>query len=223
MAKILLVEDSLPVVESVRDWMEVQNHNLDVAMDGARALEMLEAFGYELIILDWDLPRVVGIDVLRKLRSKKDTTPVLMLTGKDTVDEKEQALDAGADDYLTKPFNPRELAARIRALLRRPQQMVATVMEAQGISIDPAARKVSKSGKEISLQPLELTLLEFFMRHPNELFSTDQLLSRVWDSDADVSLDALYACITRLRKKIDEPGQQSMIRTVHRSGYRFEP
>jgi two-component system copper resistance phosphate regulon response regulator CusR len=223
MAKILLVEDSLPVVESVRDWMEVQNHNLDVAMDGAHALEMLGAFGYELVILDWDLPRVVGIDVLKQLRARKDTTPVLMLTGKDTVDEKEQALDAGADDYLTKPFNPRELAARIRALLRRPQQMVATVMEARGISIDPVARKVLKGGKEVSLQPLELTLLEFFMRHPNELFSTDQLLSRVWDSDADVSLDALYACITRLRRKIDEAGQPSLIRTVHGSGYRFEP
>lgn len=223
MAKILLVEDNPSVVESVRDWMEVQKHNVDVSLDGAQALEMLDAFGYELIILDWDLPRVAGIDVLKKLRGKSDTTPVLMLTGKDSIDSKEQALDAGADDYLTKPFNPRELAARIRALLRRPAQLVSNTLDARGITLDAAARKVKKGVKEITLQPLELALLEFFMRHPNELFSTDQLLSRVWDSDADVSLDALYACITRLRRKIDEQGQPSVIRTVHGAGYRFEP
>jgi OmpR-family two-component system manganese-sensing response regulator len=222
MAKILLVEDNVSVVESVRDWMEVQEHTLDVAMDGQNAIEMTEAFGYELIILDWDLPRVAGIEVLRNLRSRNDSTPVLMLTGKDSIDDKEKALDAGADDYLTKPFNPRELAARIRALLRRPQAVMSNKIEQRGLAFDPASRKVMKAGKEITLQPLELALLEFFLRHPNELFSSDQLLRRVWDSEADVSLDALYACITRLRRKVDQPGEPSCIRTVHGAGYRFE-
>lgn len=222
MAKILLVEDNVSVVESIRDWMEVQDHTLDVALDGKNALEMSEAFGYELIILDWDLPLVAGIDVLRNLRSRSDATPVLMLTGKDSIDDKEKALDAGADDYLTKPFNPRELAARIRALLRRPQAVISNKIEQRGLSFDPASRKVKKEGREITLQPLELALLEFFLRHPNELFSSDQLLRRVWDSEADVSLDALYACITRLRRKVDAPGQPSCIRTVHGAGYIFE-
>jgi DNA-binding response OmpR family regulator len=221
MAKILFVEDNRSLVESITKWLKMQNHLVDAAVTGTEALERLAAFEYELIILDWDLPEVSGLEVLRHYRSKSGYAAVLMLTGKDSVSEKETAFDAGADDYLTKPFEPRELGARMRALLRRPKTMVDEKLTARDIVLDPVAKKVMKGDKEVFLQPLELAVLEFFMRHPNQVYSQEHLIRLIWDSEQDVSSDALYTCIRRLRKKIDAEGE-SLIRTVHGLGYRLD-
>jgi DNA-binding response OmpR family regulator len=221
MAKILFVEDNRSLVESITKWLKMQNHLVDSAVTGTEALDLLAAFEYDLLILDWDLPEISGLDVLKRYRSKSGQAAILMLTGKDSVTEKETALDAGADDYLTKPFEPRELGARMRALLRRPKTIVEEKLTAKDIVLDSVAKKVLKAGKEISLQPLEMAVLEFFMRHPNQVYSPEHLIRLIWDSEQDVSTDALYTCIRRLRKKIDSEGE-SMISTVHGLGYRFD-
>jgi len=222
MAKLLIVEDNLPLAANVRQWMELEGHTLDTAATGTEALDRLHAFEYDAIILDWDLPEVSGLEVLRQYRDRSGNSPVLMLTGKNAVDEKALALDAGADDYLTKPFHPKELEARMRALLRRPAQVKGKSLSVRNIALDLNTLKVTRDGQEVVLQRLEFALLAFFLNHPQEVFSTEALLRRVWDSDADVSIDAIYQCIKKIRKKLDTPGQSSILRTVHGVGYRLD-
>lgn len=222
MAKVLVVEDDVALAATIEDWLVLEHHVVDVVVNGAKALELLKVFQYELIILDWDLPEVDGLEVLTKHRESGGLTPILMLTGKGAIEEKEKGLDAGADDYLTKPFHPKELSARLRALLRRPAQACGNVLKFRDIVLEPSSMKVTKEGKEIIFQRHEVALLEFLMRHPREIFSTEALLSRVWDSDADVSIDALYQCIKRIRKKLDSSESPSVIRTVHGIGYTME-
>ena len=164
-----------------------------------------------------------GVDVLRNFRASGGTTPAIMLTGKQALDDKEEGLDAGADDYITKPFHPRELSARMRAVLRRPRDVSADVLKFGDLALDAKAGRVYKSGTEVSLQPREFSLLEFLMRHPHETFSAEALLDRVWSSESDASTDAVRVIVTRLRNKIDTQGQDSFIRTAHRVGYSFVP
>jgi len=222
MAKLLIVEDNVPVAMSVQEWLEFEGHTSDIAVTGNEALEWLHGFEYDAMILDWDLPEVSGIEVLRQYRDKGGMSPVLMLTGKSAVEEKAMALDAGADDYLTKPFHPKELGARMRALLRRPTQILGKTLSVRNIALDTNTLKVTRDGQEVVLQRLECALLAFFLNHPQEVFSTDALLRRVWDSDSDVSIDAIYQCIKKIRKKLDTAGQPSILRTVHGIGYRLE-
>jgi len=146
----------------------------------------------------------------------------LMLTGKDTIDDIEQGLTEGADDYLTKPFNLRELGVRINALVRRNTKTYDKVLKVRDLELHVDARQVFRDGKEISLQPQELSLLEFLLRSPSVTFSVDSLLERVWPSDTDATADSVRVCITRLRNKIDLPGEKSLIKTIHRVGYKID-
>lgn len=219
MAKILLENTCFTVSE----WLAISNHKVDVVNTGEDAVHYMEAFSYDIILLDWEMPGLSGVDVCRKFRDRGGTTPLLMLTGRKAIEHKEEGLDAGADDYLTKPFDVRELGARIRALLRRPTQLNVDALNARNISLDPKSRKVHKDGREIPMQPMEYALLEFFMKHPNEVFKQEMLLRRLWDSDAEVSPEAIYSCIRRVRKKLDDPGEKSIISSVYGAGYRFEP
>jgi len=219
MANILMAEDDQALAENTQKWLILQNHKVDLATSGQQAWEMVEAFGYDILILDWDLPELQGIEILKRVRIKGDSTPVLMLTGKDQIEHKEQAFEAGSDDYLTKPFHPRELSARLKALLRRPSQTTSEKLRVRDIEVDLDLRKVCRCGEQISLQPLELDLLIFFVRHPNQIFRMEALMQRVWGSDSDVSLEAVYACIKRLRRKLDRPGETSILRNVFGSGY----
>lgn len=219
MAKILLVEDDKKLADTVQMLLELENHKVEMAYDGGEAEDRLAAFDYDLLILDWDLPVRSGVEICRNFRSKGRLTPVLMLTGKQAIQEKEQGFDAGADDYLTKPYHPRELAARVRALLRRPQVYSGDKLSWRDIEVDMTSRKVTRGGEEIALQPMEFTLLTFFMKHPNQVFGADALLKRCWDDSADVSSDSIYTCIRRVRKKVDRDGMGSVIRTVHGVGY----
>jgi OmpR-family two-component system manganese-sensing response regulator len=221
MAKILLVEDNPAVVEAVSAWLVAEGHAVDTAFTGQEALDMLTAFAYELAILDWDIPKVTGIDVLRQYRQQGGVAGILMLTGKSDVDEKALALDAGADDYVTKPFHPKELKARIRALLRRPQALAPQQLCARDLVLETQKKRLSKAGRDIRLQPLEFAVLEFFMRHPGDVFSPEALIERVWDSQSEVSIEAIYTCITRLRRKIQNADEEPIIRTVHGLGYQL--
>lgn len=223
MANILIAEDDTSLARITQNWLSLTDkHKVDLAIDGAETWEMLQAFSYDVLVLDWEMPKISGIEILRKLRHGNCMMPVLILTGKNQVEDKELALDEGADDYLTKPFHPRELSARLRALLRRPPQIATKLLAVRSISVDPNLRKVLRDGVEVSVQPLEFDLLEFFLRHPNQVFSIDLLLQRVWGADADVSLEAVYSCIKRLRKKLDKSGEPSIIKTIFGTGYCLE-
>ena len=221
MAKILIVEDENDLRASVRDVLEAQNYLVDDACDGSSALDLLSVGDYDVIILDWNLPDMNGTDICRKYRSNGGKAAVIMLTGKKTVDDKETGLDAGADDYLTKPVHHRELLAQIRAALRRTSNF-ADVLKSSELLLDPGKHKVSRDGKEIDLLPKEFALLEFFMRHPNTVFSPEALMERVWPTDSETSPDMIRKYVSKLREKVDKEGETSLIRTVHGVGYRFE-
>ena len=222
MAKILVVEDDDRIVKVVTDWLSREMHTVESVANGAEALERLRLHKFDAIILDLRLPHIDGMEVCKRFRENGGGTPILMLTGRTDLDSKEEGLDAGADDYLTKPFHPRELSARLRALLRRPPETLSQVLRLGNLELDPVGIKVTKCGQEITLMPKEFALLEFFLRHPGEVFSNESLLERVWHSESDSSPETVKVHINRLRNKIDDDATESMIRTVFRRGYKIE-
>jgi len=222
MAKILLVEDDAGLSRMIKDWLTLEHHHMELSADGQDGLEKLRFYQYDLVILDWTLPLLSGIEVLQQMRRLGVSTPVIMLTGRNTIVDKEEGFDAGADDYLTKPFHMKELSARLKALLRRPTALVDEVFKFGELAVDRGTYKVTKAGAEIKLLPSEYALLEFLMRHPNQVFTQEALLNRVWSSQSDATANALTTCIKRLRKKIDSEGEESIIRTVYGVGYKFE-
>lgn len=223
-SKILLVEDEADLANEVADWLAREHYLVEIAATGSDALAMLRVYQYDVILLDWLLPGVSGIDVCKQFRSHGGSTPILMLTAKSGESDKESGLDCGADDYLTKPFGLRELSARIRALLRRAgPQLTTNVLTVNGLTLDPKARTVFRGDDAIHLEPREFSLLEFFMRHPNQVFDGTALIDRVWNSETLISEDTIRTYIKSLRKKIDADKEQpSMITTVRGAGYRFE-
>lgn len=223
MAKILIVEDDESLSRMVSEWLVGEHHTVEVSHDGADAMEKLQFYDFDLVILDLNLPSMGGINILKKYRSSGKETPVLILTGQDRIEDKEVGLDSGADDYLTKPFHMKELSARVRAILRRPSSYVGDKLTSGVLELTPGAHSVKINGKDVVLLPKEFSLLEFLMRHPDQVFSADALLNRVWESASDSSIDALTTCVKRLRKKIDTQGAPSYIKTVHGVGYKFNP
>ena len=221
MAKIIVVDDDPDLCDVISDGLQSQGHTVEMVHDGADAKHHLLTFDYDLIILDWDMPKASGVEVLRELRNNNKKTPVLMLTGKSDLDAKEEGLDSGADDYLTKPFAMRELHARLRSLLRRPQGFSGTTLSAGNVEYDPVLHKVTVDGKELKLLPKEMAVLEFFMRHKGQVFSAEAVLNRVWASDSEASTDSFRTCLKRLRQKIDKEGETSIIEFVHGLGYRI--
>lgn len=223
MAKILLVEDDRELATRVLEWLEIEKHIVEHADTGGIACEKLEDFKYEVVILDLGLPDMTGIDVLKKFRARGGTTPVLILTGQDSVEDKEKGLDAGADDYLTKPFDARELSARLRALSRRPQNFSGVTLTAGLLVLDTVSRKVTLSNQEVVLKPREFAMLEYFLRRPGKVVSPDELLKNVWGSDSESTSETIYTHIKNLRKKLTIEGVEPPIKTVHGVGYRVDP
>ncbi len=221
MAKVLLVEDDEEVAHMVLDWLQGQLHVVDVIANGLEALELLLRSQYDVVVLDWGLPGISGIEILQSMRKHAIATPVLMLTGRSALAEKESGLDQGADDYLTKPFEMREFGARLRALLRRPAQVQTDRLELAGISLDSGNCTFKAGTEEVSLLPKEYAILEFLMRHPNQLFSADLLLNNVWKYDAESTDMAVRTCIARLRKKLASVGKAKLISTVYGMGYKL--
>jgi DNA-binding response OmpR family regulator len=221
MAKVLVVEDDRSLLVELKQWLEVENYVVETAWDGRKALELLKAYHYDLIVLDWDLPYVNGLELLRDLRQRRDTTPVLMLTGKVEIEEKESGLDFGADDYLTKPFQFRELSARLRSLLRRASGLSESVLKVGGIAMDCSAKRVVAGSQEIKLLPKEFALLEFLLRHPDQVFNAESLLSRVWSSDSEASINTVKTYVYMLRKKLAAVGFSEFIQTAHGFGYKL--
>lgn len=221
MAKILLVEDDPSIVTTVREYLEREQHQLHVLVDGGRVLKHLESETYDILILDWALPGSTGLAISQELRARGDHTPIIMLTGRDGIDDKEMGFEAGIDDYLTKPFSTRELGARIRALGRRPERMIQTIVQLGALELNSCSRRVTNAGAEVHLRPQEFNLLEFLMRHPGEVFSPDVLLERVWHSDSDATRDTVRTHINRLRTKLEVAGEPAIIENVFGVGYKF--
>jgi DNA-binding response OmpR family regulator len=220
--KILIVEDDPHAAEMAMTWLEAERHNVDVAKTGEDGLEYLLMREYDIVLLDWDLPGISGYDVLKKFRATGKMTPVIMLTAKAQIDDKEAGLDGGADDYLTKPYSLTELSARIRALMRRDSGQISNQVEVRDIVLVPDQMRVTKAGKVINLLPKEFNLLEFFMRNPDRVFTGEAIMIRVWSSEAEPSTDAFRSTLKRLRQKLlDSAEDQSVIETVHGAGYRF--
>ncbi|HEY9678034.1 MAG TPA: response regulator transcription factor [Drouetiella sp.] len=222
MAKILLVEDEKDISEAVKDWLAEEHHLVESVDTGTDALEKIQKHNYDLIILDLSLPGMNGMEVCSKYRADGGSAPILMLTAKKSLLAKEAGLDAGSDDYMTKPFQLRELSARVRALLRRPATQPVSQFKAGNLVLDRTACKVTNNGAEVHLLPKEFSLLEYFMRNPNKVASVDDLLDQVWGSETNVVPETVRSTMRSLRQKIDSPGGQSYIRTVHGVGYRLE-
>lgn len=223
MPKILVVEDDGDLAEMVVSWLENERYTVEHAADGSLARDLLKLSSYDVVVLDWDLPHVAGIDVLKEFRSNGGQTPIIMLTGKDQIDDKERGLGTGADDYLTKPFAIRELGARVKALLRRPAAINVTTLKVGKLEMDAAKHRLTVSGQEVHLLPRDFALLEFLMRHKDDVFSAEALITRVWSSDSDASPEGLRTAIKRIRKKIDvgEDESASMIENIPKIGYRL--
>ncbi|MGD9681055.1 MAG: response regulator transcription factor [Candidatus Obscuribacterales bacterium] len=219
MAKILVVEDDDNLLLELQKLLAGEGHVIDVARDGADAEEMLRTFVYELLILDVNLPGKSGIQVCTGFRQAGGSTPVLMLTGNTTILDKEQGLDSGADDYLTKPFSSRELLARIRALLRRSPALRTSELLLDDLVVDTEGRTVKRGNKEIRLWSKEYDILVFLLRNKNHIFDADTLMDRLWPMQAEVSPEAVRQSIKRLREKVDVEDKPSIITTIKGFGY----
>lgn len=219
MSKILVVEDNDELRENIREWLLMESYLVDAVADGTQAIAYLDTYEYDLVVLDWTLPGMTGIEICKQFRGKGGVTPILMLTGRRTIDDKETGLDAGADDYLTKPFEMRELTARARALLRRAGTPINQQLKARDIILDRQAKRITKAGKEVRLMPKDFAILEILMTHPDRVFSAEALVERIWSADADVTGDVVRKHVNRIRTLIDSPNEESLIRTVHGAGY----
>jgi two-component system, OmpR family, manganese sensing response regulator len=222
--RILLVDDEAEMADPLSLMLKREGYQVDVAYDGDRGTAMATQGQYDLLILDWMMPGASGIEICRNLRAQGRTTPVLLLTAKDTIDDRVAGLDAGADDYLIKPFELRELMARVRALLRRPNTTppeTAQTFNIEGLELNVTNQIAQRHGRTIELSEKETQLLACLMAQPNQLIPHDQIYQTVWKDEEVPSSNALAAQIRLLRRKIDPDDRQPLIHTVYGKGYRF--
>ncbi|BAU11662.1 two component transcriptional regulator, winged helix family [Leptolyngbya sp. NIES-3755] len=219
--RVLLVEDEPGIAQFVRQGLTEAGYAVDVASDGQSGWDYAASAEYDVIVLDIMLPELDGLQLLRRLRSKQIKSPVLLLTARDGVEDRVKGLDAGADDYLAKPFAFTELLARLRALLRRPPLQSGTILQVADLTMDVALREVSRAGQRIDLSPKEFTLLEYFMRHPRQVLTRDQITEHIWNFDFYGDSNVVDVYVGYLRRKIDRGFDPPLLHTVRGVGYRL--
>jgi DNA-binding response OmpR family regulator len=219
--RILVVEDEIRLAEAVQRGLRAEGFAVDLAHDGTEGLYRARHGEYDAVVLDIMLPKLSGYRVCRALRAEDNWVPVLMLSAKDGEYDQADGLDVGADDYLTKPFSFVVLVARLRALLRRTAPPRPAVLTAGDLTLDPAGHAVRRGEVDITLTPREFTLLELFMRRPNEVLSKSEILAHVWDTYYDGDPNVVEVYIGYLRKKIDAPFGRTALQTVRGAGYRL--
>ena len=219
--KILLVDDETELSDPLSRILQQEGYQVDVANDGAAGMLLALQNQYDLLILDWMLPHKSGIEICREVRSHALATPVLFLTAKDTVDDRVDGLDAGADDYLVKPFELRELLARVRALLRRSTLEVSDRLKVGNLELDLDNQVAYRGDKAIDLSEKEIKLLTFFMQHQDRLLTHEEIYSHLWQADEQPSSNVLAALVRLLRRKIEIKNEVQLIHTVYGKGYRF--
>jgi DNA-binding response OmpR family regulator len=219
--RILLVEDNRRLHTSLRESLEEDGYAVDSAFDGEEGEAFALAAPYDLIILDIMLPKKNGFQVCQELRNQRLRTPILMLTARDTVDDRVEGLDSGADDYLIKPFAMKELRARLRALLRRDQPEKTNLLRVADLILDPVNHRLERGGVSIDLTAREFTMLEYLMRNPNRLVTREMIESHVWNFDFVSGSNVIDVYIRRLRRKMDDPFETKLLETVRGAGYRL--
>ena len=224
-SKLLLIEDEDSLAYTLKTFFEKKNFNVEIVKDGEDALFQAESMKPDVVLLDWMLPNMSGLEICRQIRTAKDIkkTPIIFLTAKGEEEDKLRGLDTGADDYITKPFSQRELLARINALLRRsnPSNLDDELSYKKTIIMNLKTHRVKREGKEVKLNPKEFDLLKLFMENPGKVFSRDQLLDKIW-GNINVELRTVDVHIRRLRKNINANNTKDLIRTVRSSGYSLD-
>jgi DNA-binding response OmpR family regulator len=219
--RVLLIEDNRRLSDSLRITLEEDGYAVDVAYDGLDGEEMGLVPSYDILILDIMLPGKDGLEVCRELRDRHITTPILMLTARDALDDRVLGLDSGADDYLVKPFEVDELRARLRALLRRDSSSKSGMLQVADLILDPAAHTVQRAGRLIELTAKEFSLLEYFLRHPNHLVTREKVEEHLWSYDHVIASNVVDVYVRRLRNKIDDPSEVKLLETLRGAGYRL--
>lgn len=217
--RILIVEDEKKVASFVKKGLQEEGYAVDAAFDGEEGLAMATDAPYDLVILDIYLPKLDGLAALRRLRERRVSTPVLLLTVRATIEDKVLGLDSGADDYLTKPFAFQELLARVRALLRRHAEANTAVLQVADLVLDPVRRVVTRGTRRIELSLKEFALLEYFMRNTERVLTRTMIVEHVWNYDFDSETNVVDVYVNYLRKKVDAGQDQKLIHTVRGSGY----
>ena len=217
--RILVIEDEKHIADFVKQGLKEEGYSVDVAYDGEKGYFLAGTEEYDVIVLDLMIPKIEGLTLCKKLRQDKISTPILMLTAKDSVNDKVAGLDSGADDYLTKPFAFKEFLARIRVLLRKNKSAISTSLEAGDLVIDILTRKVTRDGKEISLTAKEFSLLEYLMRNVGHVITRTAISEHVWDINFDTTTNVIDVHMAALRKKIDRTYKKKLIHTVRGRGY----
>ena len=221
--KILLIEDEQKLADAIKRGLELESYTVDIVPDGKKALTRitLHRSDYDVVILDLNLPSMSGDDICKQMREEGVTVPVLVLTAQSEVDMKVKLLMSGADDYLVKPFSFAELTARIHALLRRPNEALPQVLRFDDIELDPNTRHAARAGRDIPLTLKEYGLLEYFMRHPNQVVNREDLLTHLWDFNYDGFSNVVDVHVKNLRRKLDDEGADEVLETVRGIGYRL--
>jgi two-component system OmpR family response regulator len=219
--RLLVVEDEPRLARALQRGLAAEGYVVDIAADGVAGLEAARHEGYDAVVLDIMLPRLSGYRVVKALRDENNWVPVLMLSAKDGEYDQADGLDAGADDYLTKPFSFVVLLARLRALLRRGAPERPAVLVAGSLAMDPATRRVTRNDTEITLTAREYALLEYLMRHRDEVVTKTELLDHVWDAGSDTDPNVVEVYVGYLRRKIDQPFGERSLQTVRGAGYRL--
>lgn len=222
MAKILLVEDDAPLASKLKEWFAQEGHLLEIAATGEDALQLFSSFQYEVLLLDWTLPGISGLDVCKSYRKSGGLANIIFLTGRGDITDKEEALNYGADDYVTKPFDIRELAARVRSVLRRPYTLLPNELTINGLVLDLKLNTIKYAEKQEHLTNKELSLLEFLMRNPNRIYSSQELAKLLWPSDNDTTAETVRSWMRNLRTKISTVTDTTIIKTIPKSGYLIE-
>ncbi|MCG6956006.1 MAG: response regulator transcription factor [Gemmatimonadetes bacterium] len=219
--RVLLVEDDPRLSDSVAAYLRRDGFSVDTAATGSAALRQAGVESYDVVVLDLKLPDVDGLEVCTRLRAKGFTAPVLMATARDAIRDRVAGLDTGADDYIVKPYALEELVARVRALLRRPRELMPVTLQAGELELDTAARRARVAGRPIELTTKEYAVLEVFLRHPDEVLTRETISSHAWDENYDPLSNVVDVYIMRLRKKLEADGGAPTISTVRGAGYRL--
>lgn len=221
--KILIAEDNEKLAALLKKGLESKGYAADCVIDGEEAQTRIELGheDYDLVILDLMMPKKTGFEVCQNVRNSKIFIPILILTARDSTTDKISALDMGADDYLVKPFSFKELLARIRALMRRPKKLLPTELKTRDIILNPATRKVLRKGQEIKLTLKEFSLLEYLMRHPNQVVNREQILDNMWDFGFDSFSNIIDVHIKNLRKKLEDNKRENLLETIRGVGYKL--
>ena len=220
--RLLFAEDDRDISKAVQTLLERSGYSVDAVYNGQDAIDYIEQADYDGVILDWMMPKKSGIEVLSLMRSKGISTPVLILTARDAIEDRVAGLDMGADDYLPKPFAASELLARVRAMLRRKEDYRHDVIKFSDIELDRSAMTVSCSGKSVSLNNKAFQLMEMLVEHPGAVLSIDQIMERVWGWDSDAEVNVVWVNISTLRKKLAELGAHVKIKAIRGVGYSLE-